>query len=165
MKVNIVNKSANGLPSYAKPGDAGMDLMADFSQGISNKFFDFAEFDEERKVLLIFCGGRALVPTNLYTAIPEGYEVQIRPRSGVALKNGVTVLNTPGTIDSGYRNSWGVILFNSAEEPFEIAQGDRIAQAVLNKFEYIEWNQVEALTESERGLGGFGSTGISDQRV
>lgn len=165
MEVQVVNKSSNLLPNYAKSGDAGMDLMADFSQGINEKFLDFAEFDEERNVLVIFCGGRALVPTNLYTAIPEGYEVQIRSRSGLALKNGVFVLNSPGTIDPGYRNSWGVILFNTSEEPFEIAQGDRIAQAVLNKFEKIEWNVVENLEESERGLGGFGSTGIHEQKV
>ena len=100
MQVNIINKSANPLPKYAKPSDAGMDLMADFSQGVDTKFFDFADYDEERKIIVVFCGGRALIPTNIFTAIPEGYEAQIRPRSGLALKNGVFVLNTPGTIDA-----------------------------------------------------------------
>lgn len=158
MKVQVINKSKNPLPKYAIPGDAGMDLMADFSKGINEKFLDFAEFDEERKTLIMFSGGRALVPTNIYTAIPEGYEIQIRPRSGLALKSGVTVLNTPGTIDAGYRNSWGVILINLSSEPFEINQGDRIAQAVLHKFENIEWESVESLDSTERGTGGFGST-------
>lgn len=158
MKVQIVNKSINPLPKYAMLGDAGMDLMADFSNGVIEKFLDFSEFDEERKVLILFSGGRALVPINIYTAIPEGYEIQIRPRSGLALKSGITVLNTPGTIDSGYRNSWGVILINLSSEPFEIKQGDRIAQAVLHKFEKIEWEDVESLDSTERGMGGFGST-------
>ena len=161
MIVKVVNKSMNLLPCYAKPGDAGMDLMADFSQGINDKFLNFAEFDEERKVLLIFSGGRALIPTNIYTAIPEGYEMQIRPRSGLALKNGITILNTPGTIDAGFRNAWGIILINLSDEVFEVSQGDRIAQAVLNKFESVEWNVVESLDETERGLGGYGSTGTT----
>jgi dUTP pyrophosphatase len=162
MKVDIINKSTNILPAYAKPGDAGMDIRADFSQGVNDDFLYGAAYDEIRKVLIIFSGGRALVPTNLFTAIPEGYEVQIRPRSGLALKEGVTVLNTPGTIDAGYRNSWGVILMNLTDDVFEIEQGDRIAQAILNKFETIEWNSVDILPESERGLGGYGSTGMKE---
>lgn len=100
VQVQIVNKSNNLLPEYATPESSGMDLRADFSEGINDKFFHWAEMDNERGVLLIFPGGRALIPTNLYTAIPEGYEFQIRPRSGLALKYGVTVLNTPGTIDA-----------------------------------------------------------------
>lgn len=159
VKIEVINKSNNPLPDYATEFSAGMDLQADFSQGISDKFFDGAAYDEERKVILIFSGGRALIPTNLFTAIPEGYEVQIRPRSGLALKNGITVLNSPGTIDADYRNSWGVILMNLSNEVFEVAQGDRIAQAVLNKFEKIEWQPVETLSETKRGLGGFGHTG------
>jgi len=158
MIVEVINKSANPLPVYAKPGDAGMDLMADFSEPISDKYLYGAAFDEVRQVLLIFSGGRALVPTNLYTAIPDGYEAQIRPRSGLALKEGITVLNTPGTIDAGYRNAWGVVLINLCDDVFEVKQGDRIAQVVLNKFETIEWNPVSVLSETERGKGGFGHT-------
>ena len=158
MKVKVINKSANPLPKYAKPGDAGMDLIADFSQGLNDKFFFFSDYDEIRETLLIFPGGRALIPTNIYSAIPDGYEVQVRSRSGLALKEGVFVLNSPGTIDSQFRNSWGIILFNTSDEVFEVKQGDRIAQAVLNKFEQIEWEEVESLDETERGEGGFGST-------
>ena len=160
MKIQVVNNSINKLPEYANPGDAGMDLRADFSKGLNKDFFFFADFDEERNVLLIFPGGRALIPTNLHTSIPEGYEIQIRPRSGLALKSGITVLNSPGTIDANYRNSIGVILQNLGEEIFEVSQGDRIAQAVLNKFEPIEWESVLLLSETKRGLSGFGDSGI-----
>jgi len=100
MKVKIINNSNNPLPQYAKEGDAGMDIRADFSMGVNTDFMSLADFDSERQVIIVFPGGRALVPTNLFTAIPVGYEVQIRPRSGLALKEGVTVLNTPGTIDA-----------------------------------------------------------------
>lgn len=103
--------------------------------------------------------GRALVKTGLCVAIPAGYEIQVRPRSGLALKKGITVLNTPGTIDADYRNEIGVILFNTTDEDFEVKMGDRIAQLVLNKVEQIEWEEVDELPESDRGLGGFGSTG------
>lgn len=159
-QIRIVNKSENELPSYANPGDAGLDLRADFSQGVNEDLFSFAAYDNIRNVVIIFPGGRALIPTNIYTAIPEGYEVQVRPRSGLALKKGVTVLNTPGTIDSGFRNAWGVILINLGEEEFEVEQGDRIAQAVLNKVEHIEWVPVEDLNSTERGMTGFGDSGI-----
>lgn len=159
VKVEVINKSTNPLPEYATLQSAGMDLQADFSNGISDKFFDGAAYDEERKTIIIFSGGRALIPTGLFTAIPEGYEMQIRPRSGLALKNGITVLNTPGTIDGDYRNGWGVVLINLSNSEFEVSHGDRIAQAVLNKFETVEWVSVETLSETERGLGGFGSTG------
>ena len=100
MEVKVVNKSTNELPKYATAKSAGVDLKADFSQGVNTKFFSFADYDEEAEKILIFSGGRALIPTNIFSDIPEGYEVQIRPRSGLALKEGVTVLNTPGTIDS-----------------------------------------------------------------
>lgn len=159
VKVDVIDESKNPLPKYAKPGDAGMDLMADFSKGLNEDFLFGSAFDEERKALLIFSGGRALIPTNLYTAFPEGYEIQIRPRSGLALKSGITVLNTPGCIDSSYRNSWGVVLINLSDEVFEVKQGDRIAQAVMHKVEQIEWNPVLFLSKTERGKGGFGSTG------
>lgn len=161
MKVDIINKSANELPKYETPASAGMDLKADL-WNINEKFlFDSAvirNMDNTIAWIVIKPGGRALIPTELYTAIPEGYEVQIRPRSGLALKSGVTVLNTPGTIDADYRNGWGVILMNLGQEPFIVKQGDRIAQAVLNKVEQIEWNEVESLEETDR-KGGFGSTG------
>lgn len=100
MNIKVVNKSLNELPNYANQGDSGMDLRADFSNGLKEEFFSFADWDSESKSLLIFPGGRALVPTGLYTSLPEGYEFQIRPRSGLALKKGITVLNSPGTIDS-----------------------------------------------------------------
>jgi dUTP pyrophosphatase len=158
-KIKIKNDSLNDLPKYATPGSSGVDLRADFSKSVTEEFLFGAGFDEERNVLIIFSGGRALVPTNLYTAIPEGHEIQIRSRSGLALKNGVHVTNGIGTIDSDYRNSWGVILTNLDEEPFEIHQGDRIAQAVLVKVEKIEWVGTQNLDETERNLGGFGSSG------
>ena len=103
MQIPVINKSNNELPKYTNPGDAGMDLRADFSRVLSDKWFHFSDFDSDRQVLLIFPGGRALVPTNIMAAVPEGFEVQIRPRSGLAVKEGVTVLNTPGTIDAKQR--------------------------------------------------------------
>lgn len=164
MEVKVINKSANELPKYETPQSAGMDLKADL-WSIQEKFlFDSAiirNMDNTIAWIVISPGGRALIPTELYTAIPMGYEVQVRPRSGLALKHGITVLNTPGTIDADYRNGWGVILMNQGTEPFEVRQGDRIAQAVLAKVEQIEWKEVETLDETERGLGGFGSSGIN----
>ena len=160
MNVNIINNSVNELPKYANPGDAGMDLRADFSKGINEDLLFFSSFDEERNVLIIFPGGRALVPTNLHTAIPEGCELQVRPRSGLSLKSGILVANSPGCVDAGYRNSIGVILLNLGEDTFEVAQGDRIAQGILKKFETIEWNLVKDLDETKRGLTGFGDSGI-----
>ena len=162
MKVQVINKSSNPLPQYETPQSAGMDLKADL-WSIQEKFlFGSAiirNMDNTIAWIVINPGGRALIPTELYTAIPAGYEVQVRPRSGLALKSGITVLNTPGTIDADYRNGWGVILMNQGTEPFIVKQGDRIAQAVLNKVEQIEWEEVEELDSTERGLGGFGHTG------
>ena len=160
MKVNVINKSSNSLPVYAKAGDSGMDVMADFSKGINEKFMHHAAYDEIRQKILVFSGGRVLVPTGIFTSFPPGYEIQVRSRSGLALKQGVFVLNSPGTIDSGYRNEIGVILFNTSDEVFEIGHGDRIAQLVLAKVSLIEWNEVLDLDSSERGEGGFGSTGV-----
>lgn len=159
MKVQVINKGTNKLPEYAKKGDAGMDLRADFSNGLNEDFMWGAAWDDVAKCLRIFSGGRALIPTGLYTAFPIGYEVQIRSRSGLALKQGLIVLNEPGTIDCGYRNEWGVILMNLGDDDVEIYQGDRIAQAVLNKTEKIEWDEVEKLPSEDRG-GGFGSTKV-----
>ena len=162
MKVQVINKSGNELPKYETPQSAGMDLRADL-WSINEKFlFDARVVRREDGTIdhiTIEPGGRALIPTELYTAIPKGYEVQIRPRSGLALKYGITVLNTPGTIDADYRNGWGVILMNHGTGPFKVYQGDRIAQAVLAKVEQIEWQEVSELDSTDRGLGGFGSTG------
>ena len=160
MKIDVINTSSNPLPVYAKAGDSGMDVRADFSRGVSDEHMYGAAYDEERKVVLLFSGGRYLVPTGIFTSFPPGFEIQVRPRSGQALKQGITVLNTPGTIDSGYRNELGVILFNTSDEVFEIAHGDRIAQIVLAKVSLIEWNQVDSLTESDRGKTGLGDSGV-----
>ena len=163
MKVQVINKSGNELPKYETTQSAGMDLRADL-WSINEKFLYDARVvrreDGTIDHIVIETGGRALIPTELYTAIPKGYEVQIRPRSGLALKHGVTVLNTPGTIDADYRNGWGVILMNNdLRNSFKVYQGDRIAQAVLAKVEQIEWLEVSELDSTDRGLGGFGSTG------
>lgn len=160
IQVEVINKSKNELPKYANEGDAGMDLRADFSHGINEDFMWGAAWDDVAKCLRIFPNGRALIPTGIYSAIPKGYEVQVRSRSGLALKHGLFVLNSPGTIDSGYRDGWGVIIQNLGDDDVEIYQGDRIAQAVLNKVEQIEWKEVSELSGEDRG-GGFGSTGKS----
>ena len=162
MKVQVINKSLNELPKYETSQSAGMDLRADLNN--INENFLFSAYavridNDYIDHIIIKPGGRALIPTELYTAIPNGYEVQIRPRSGLALKSGITVCNTPGTIDADYRNGWGVILINHGSKPFIVNQGDRIAQAVLTKVEQIEWEEVETLDSTDRGLGGFGSTG------
>lgn len=164
MEIKVINKSTNELPKYAHPtGDSGLDLCAELS-AINEKFLFNTHIISNYSTgvieqLSIAPGGRALIPTELYTAIPEGYEIQVRSRSGLAIKSGVFVLNSPGTIDANYRNGWGVILMNLGNEPFVVRQGDRIAQAVLVKIEQVEWKEVETLDETERGLGGFGSTG------
>lgn len=157
MVIRVINKSTNPLPTYANPGDAGVDLKADLTT-LDEKFLFNANKLPDGS-LAIHPGGRALIPTNLFTAIPQGYEAQVRPRSGLALKQGLTVLNSPGTIDAGYRNGWGVILANFGNITATIKQGDKIAQAVLNKVEPIEWLEVEDLDATERGLRGFGSSG------
>lgn len=137
-------KSKNGrVPAYAKPGDAGMDVTASIPQEVLLRPLD-----------------RVLIPTGLFVEIPVGYEIQVRPRSGLALKSGITVLNTPGTIDSGYRGEIGIILFNTSDKLFAINDGDRVAQLVLKKVEEIEWQLEEDLSDSDRGIGGFGHTGI-----
>ncbi|MBO5920322.1 MAG: dUTP diphosphatase [Bacteroidales bacterium] len=143
MKVKIVNKSGYDVPFYATELSAGMDLKAAIEEPI--------ELDS-------LC--RAMVPTGLYIALPEGYEAQIRPRSGLAAKHGVTVCNSPGTVDADYRGEIKVILVNLSKEKFVINPGERIAQMVIAKYEKIEWDEVEVLDETERGAGGFGSTGV-----
>lgn len=143
MKVKIVNKSGFDAPFYATELSAGMDLKAAIDEPV--------ELDS-------LC--RAMVPTGLYIELPAGYEAQIRPRSGLAAKHGVTVCNSPGTVDADYRGEIKVILVNLSKEKFVINPGERIAQMVIAKYEKIEWEEVEVLGETERGEGGFGSTGV-----
>ena len=143
MKVYVVNKSNHRLPEYATPMSAGIDLKANISEPI-----------------VLGPLQRTLIQTDLYMAIPEGYVLQICSRSGLALKNGIFCLNAPGVVDADYRGNVGVILANFSDTPFIINPGDRIAQAVLNKFEKIEWKEVTTLDETERGIGGFGHSGI-----
>ncbi|MCQ2384271.1 MAG: dUTP diphosphatase [Paludibacteraceae bacterium] len=143
MDIKIINKSHHQLPQYATALSAGMDLRANLSEPI---------------VLEPLC--RAMVPTGLFIALPEGYEAQIRPRSGLSIKHGVTVINTPGTIDADYRGEICVLLVNLSNEPFTINDGERICQMVIAKHEHVEWTPVEVLDETERGAGGFGHTGV-----
>ncbi len=142
MTVKVINRSSNPLPEYATSFAAGLDVRA----------------DNEAPIVLQPLG-RAMVPTGLFLEIPAGYEVQVRPRSGLAAKKGITVLNAPGTIDADYRGEVCVILVNLSNEPFTIERGERIAQLILAKHEVIEWEEVDELASSDRGAGGFGSTG------
>lgn len=141
--VNIVNKSHHPLPKYSTVCSAGMDLRANLENPVVLKPFQ-----------------RALIPTGLFMALPEGYEAQVRPRSGLALKHGITVLNTPGTIDADYRGEIGVILVNLGQDDFVVNDGERIAQMVIAKYEQVELLSVEVLDETERGAGGFGHSGV-----
>jgi dUTP pyrophosphatase len=143
MQINIINTSAHPLPSYETLASAGMDLRAAIQEPIALQPLE-----------------RALVKTGLFIELPIGYEAQVRPRSGLALKKGITVLNSPGTVDADYRGEIGVILVNLSSEPFVIENGERIAQLVIAKHERAEWNEVTALSETSRGAGGFGSTGV-----
>ena len=142
MNVKVINRSAFALPSYATPLSAGMDLKANLTEPIVLEPLQ-----------------RALVPTGLFLGIPEGYEAQVRPRSGLAAKHGITVLNSPGTIDADYRGEVKVILVNLSSESFEIKPGERIAQLVVARCEQVAWEEVPELDETRRGEGGFGSTG------
>lgn len=143
MKVKIINKSGFDLPRYATEFSAGMDVRAAVDAPVT-----------------LAPLGRAVIPTGLYLEIPAGYEVQVRPRSGLAAKKGITVLNAPGTIDADYRGEVGVILVNLSDQPFTVERGERVAQLVLAKFESAEWEEADSLEESVRGEGGFGSTGV-----
>lgn len=142
MKINIINKSSHALPSYETIASAGMDLRAHIVDAIVLKPLE-----------------RKIIPTGLFMELPVGYEAQVRPRSGLAAKHGVSVLNSPGTIDSDYRGEIGVILVNLSNDIFTINNGDRVAQMVIAKHERAEWNEVINLSETSRGEGGFGSTG------
>lgn len=142
MTVKVINRSSNPLPSYATEFAAGLDVRA----------------NNEAPIVLQPLG-RAMVPTGLFLEIPAGYEVQVRPRSGLAAKKGITVLNAPGTIDADYRGEVCVILVNLSDQPFTVERGERIAQLVLARHEVIDWEEVDELASSDRGAGGFGSTG------
>lgn len=142
-KIRIINRGSQQLPAYATPQSAGMDLRANIEDPITLRPLE-----------------RRIVPTGLYIALPEGYEAQVRPRSGLALKHGITVLNSPGTIDSDYRGEIGVLLINLSDTPFVINAGERIAQMVVARHELAELIEVEELDDTERGAGGYGHTGV-----
>lgn len=144
VKVKIINKSSNPLPSYSTSSSAGMDLRANLSEPVTLKPLE-----------------RALIPTGIYIQLPQGYECQIRPRSGLALKYGISLVNTPGTIDADYRGEIGVILINLSNEPFVVNHGERICQMVVTNYSSVNWCEVESLEDSERGAGGFGHTGVN----
>lgn len=143
MIINIINKSAHALPNYETIASAGMDLRANLTEAITLKPLE-----------------RAIIKTGLFIELPIGYEAQVRPRSGLAAKKGVTVLNSPGTVDADYRGEIGVILVNLSNEEFVVENGERIAQLIIARHERAEWIQVAELTETSRGEGGFGSTGL-----
>ncbi len=143
MQIKIINKSTHALPNYETLASAGMDLRANLASSIILKPLD-----------------RAIVPTGLFIELPIGYEAQVRPRSGLAAKKGITVLNSPGTVDADYRGEIGVILVNLSHEDFVVENGERIAQLVIAKHERAEWIAVDVLSETSRGEGGFGSTGV-----
>ncbi|AOZ99084.1 dUTP diphosphatase [Flavobacterium commune] len=143
MKINIINKSQHALPGYETIASAGMDLRANLTESIMLQPLE-----------------RTIVKTGLFIELPIGYEAQVRPRSGLAFKNGITVLNSPGTVDADYRGEIGVILVNLSNQAFEIQNGERIAQLIIAKHERAEWEEVIELTETSRGAGGFGSTGV-----
>jgi len=144
MKIQLVNNSKHPLPSYETLASAGMDLRANIDTPVILKPLE-----------------RAIIPTGLHIALEVGYEAQVRPRSGLAAKKGITVLNAPGTIDADYRGDIGIILVNLSNEVFEVNDGDRIAQLVIAKHERAEWQVVEELSQTQRGQGGFGSTGVN----
>jgi len=143
MNIRIINRSKNSLPAYETIHSAGMDLRADLESTV-----------------LLNPMERKLIPTGLYIELPEGHEAQIRPRSGLAYKHGISIVNSPGTIDADYRGEIKVLLINLSTEPFEINSGDRIAQMIVSKHEKVEWQQVEILNETTRGAGGYGHTGV-----
>lgn len=143
MKINIINKSQHALPHYETIASAGMDLRANLTESISLQPLE-----------------RTIIKTGLFIELPIGYEAQVRPRSGLAFKNGITVLNSPGTIDADYRGEIGVILVNLSNQAFEIQNGERIAQLIIAKHDRAEWVEVQELSETVRGEGGFGSTGV-----
>lgn len=143
LKINAINRGHQPMPTYATPQSAGMDLRANLEEPV-----------------VLHPMERRLIPTGLHIALPEGYEAQVRPRSGLALKHGLTVLNAPGTIDADYRGEIGVVLINLSQEDFTINDGERIAQLVVARYEQVEFSLVKTLDETERGEGGYGHTGV-----
>ncbi len=143
MQVQIINKSKHQIPAYETQQSAGMDLRANLNESVTLKPLE-----------------RAIIKTGLFIALRAGFEAQVRPRSGLAAKKGITVLNSPGTVDADYRGEIGVILVNLSNEDFVVQDGERIAQLVIAKHERVEWNEVSVLDETDRGTGGFGSTGL-----
>jgi len=143
MDVRVVNKSKHQLPSYSTPFSAGMDLKANLEAPVTLKPLE-----------------RRLIPTGIFIELPVGFEAQVRPRSGLAIKKGLTVLNTPGTIDADYRGEVCVILVNLSNEIIHVEDGERVAQMVVSKHEIVQWNEADSLTETDRGSGGFGHTGV-----
>jgi len=143
MNIRIINRSKNSLPAYETIHSAGMDLRADLESPVRLNPLE-----------------RKLIPTGLHIELPEGFEAQIRPRSGLAYKHGISIVNSPGTIDADYRGEIKVLLINLSTEPFEINSGDRIAQMIVSRHEKVEWHQVEILNETSRGAGGYGHTGV-----
>ncbi len=142
VSVKIINQSANELPGYQTEHSAGMDLRAHLAEAIT-----------------LLPGQRKIIPTGLFIELPEGYEAQIRPRSGLALKHGITVLNSPGTVDADYRGEIMVLLINLSDVPFAIENGERVAQMIVSPYQQVRWQAVDVLTETQRGAGGYGSTG------
>lgn len=142
LPIKVINKSSHALPEYATPLSAGLDLRANLEEAI-----------------VLEPQAKALIPTGLFIELPDGYEAQIRPRSGLAFKHGITVLNSPGTVDADYRGEIKVLLINHSNEPFTIANGERIAQMVVAAYQQISWQPSDVLSETERGAGGYGSTG------
>lgn len=142
MEIKVINKSKHTLPAYETIHSAGMDLRANIEESI-----------------ILSSLQRTLIPTGLFIELPQGYEAQIRPRSGLAFKHGLTVLNSPGTIDADYRGEIKILLINLSNEPFEIKDGERIAQMIVSKHEVVEWKPVEELSNTDRGVGGYGHTG------
>ena len=144
LKVRIINRSGNPLPAYSTPESAGMDVRAWLPDG----------------PVTLMPGHRALIGTGLYMELPAGYECQVRPRSGLALRHGISIVNSPGTVDADYRGEVGVILINLGQEPFTVTSGERICQIVIKEYVPVQWDEVSSLDPSERGDGGFGPTGV-----
>lgn len=167
LKIKIFNESNNPNPSYAKEGDTGCDVYASMlhtKKNYETKLGADWQYDESTDTATIHPGGRALIGTGLFCEIPVGFGIVTRPRSGLALNKGITVGNTPGTIDAGYRNEIGIILINHSDQDFVVAEGDRIAQFVIEEVIRADWASVDSrddLSSSERGQGGFGSTGVT----